>query len=148
MCTPPQLALSPRGSRVCRPPPQSLCVTPPAPAPSSAARLLRLQQRAPLRGTAWLLRRWRGVRRRIWRRHQEAAGERSPRRRERRARVNLHEATRTLMTAMMIQSSSHQRGSEDRDRGMSDELVILPPTGANDCLLDKYLSITVKGWVF
>lgn len=154
MCTPPQLALNPQGSRVYRPPPQNLCATPPAPAPapapSSAARQRRRQQRAPLRRTAWLLRRWRGVRRRIWKTHREAAGERSPRwrkgRRERREKVNLREGTRTLMTATTIQSSSRQRGSEDRDRGLSDKLVILPPSWANDRLLDK--SVTVKGWAF
>lgn len=147
MCTPPQVPLSPQGSGVCRPPPQSLRAARPAPE-SFAARQLWPQRRAPLRATAWLLHRWRGVRWRVWRTHQEAAGERSPRwrkaRRERRVRASLHEATRTLMTAMMIQFSSHQRGSEDRDRGMIDKPVFLPLSCAGYCVLDA----NIYCWVF
>ncbi len=120
MCAP-QLLLSPLGGRACPPPPQSSPVTPPAPAPS-AAHQLRPWRRAPPRGIMWLLHHRRGVSRRVRRTHQEAAGEQSPqRRRERRVRVNLHEATRTLMTVTMILFSSHRRGSEDRDRGELDK---------------------------
>lgn len=119
---PPQLPLSPPGSRVGRPPAQSLHVPPPAPE-RPAARQLRPRRRAPPPP------RWRGVSLRLRRTRQGAAGGRSPPQRkggrERRARVSQHGPTKTLTTATTIRSSSRQRGSEVRDRGTLNKMTLL-----------------------
>ncbi len=120
-------------SRASPPLPWSRRTTPPAPV-LSAAPQLRPWWKSPQKGVRWPLHHRRGVNQRVQRTHQGAAGEPSPqRRRERRARVSLREATRTLTTATTTPSSSHRRGLEDKDRGRLDNMCL----NADDYLLDK-----------
>lgn len=139
---------------VCWLPPQSQHVMPPAPVPP-AAQQLRFQQRAPLRETAWRLRRRRGVSRKVQRTGQGAVGEQSPlqRRGKRawRARVSPHVATRTLMTVMMILFLSPPQGSEDRGRGVFESIMFLSTSKKNSVWMQVIILHSLvqlkSGWV-